>query len=38
MQTYAPLRVTIYYLMVDVSPGMKQPTLDKWLEIGILED
>ena len=28
-QAQALLRVTIYYLTADVSPGMEQPTLDK---------
>ena len=38
MQAQAPLRVVIYYLMADVSPGIEQPTLDKWLEMGMLGD
>jgi hypothetical protein len=24
--------------MADVSPGMEQPTLDEWLEMGLLRD
>ena len=29
IQAQAPLRVTIYYLIIDVSLGIKRPTLDK---------
>ena len=37
-QTQAPLKVAICHLTADVSPEIKQPTLNKWLEIGILGD
>jgi hypothetical protein len=36
MQAQAPLKIIMYYLIADVSLGMEQPTLDKWLEMGIL--
>jgi hypothetical protein len=38
MQAQAPLKVAIYHLIADVSLGMEQLTLDKWLKIGILGD
>ena len=36
MQAQALLRVIMCYLMADISLGIKRPTLDKWLEIGML--
>jgi hypothetical protein len=38
MQIQALLRVIIYYLIIDVSLGIEQPTSNKWLEIEILGD
>ena len=38
IQVQAPLRVTICHLTADISPKIKQPTLDKWLKIKILKD
>ena len=37
-QAQAPLKVTIYYLIADISLSIKQPTLNKWLKIKILKD
>ena len=37
-QAQAPLRVIICYLIIDISPNIKQLTSDKWLKIKILKD
>ena len=38
MQVQAPLKVIICYLIADISLGIKQLTLNKWLKIKILKD